>query len=193
MTADPTDVSASHPGGYQFYVTIDGARQGTFKGTAKGTSGRFTAIRFSYEVQIPPRLPIGEGGGHPKHNPISITKEWDAASPQLFQAAATNEPLKSVLFEFVNVTQDGKEETYYQIKLTNAAVFQYKQYTDRLPEGGANTFELEDVSFTFQKIDIAHPPGGTGATATTAGGRIAGTGAATAPERSPARLAMQAR
>jgi len=104
------------------------------------------------------------------------------------------------LFEFVSVTREGKQETYYQIKLTNAAVSQYKQYTDSLPEGGTNTFELEDVSFTFQKIDVEHPPGGTSATATTAGGRTtapgsASTGTVTNPDawsvaaaRLPARL-----
>jgi type VI secretion system Hcp family effector len=165
----PGGISPS--GAYEFYVSVDGSAQGAFKGAALDSAfpGRISAIRFSYEIVAAAGAGTGAGAGRRSLEPVTITKEWDASSPQFFHAAITNEMLKSVLFEFARVVS-GKSELWYTIKLTNAIVSSYKQYTDLLPEGGSSTFELEDVSFTFQKIDVAHADG-TKAGGTAAGGR----------------------
>jgi len=169
----PGGISPS--GAYEFYVSVDGSAQGAFKGSAQesGFPGRISAIRFSYEI-VTATGGAGAATGRRSLEPVTITKEWDASSPQFFHAAITNEMLKSVLFEFARV-HSGKSEVWYTVKLTNAIVSSYKQYTDLLPEGGASTFELEDVTFTFQKIDVAHADGPK-ASGTAAGGRGATSG-----------------
>lgn len=71
------------------------------------------------------------------------------ASPQIFQALTTNEVLKSVV-----VTLPGGAGGTYTIKLGNATVSDVKQYTELL--NGQPTV-LEDVSFTFQRIEVQDP------------------------------------
>lgn len=177
MPGDPTVTSASLPSPYQFYVTVDGSKQGTFKSnTASGAGnqdqGRIAALRFSYEVDIPQAVGTSTATPVRTYSPLTITKEWDAASPQFFAAAVTNEILRTVLFEFMTISQSGQETTFYTITLTSATISSYRQYTAGLPEGGSNTFELEDVSFVFQKIDIANVAANTSASDSVAIGRI---------------------
>src|ERR1051326_3029705 len=120
---------------YEFYVTIQGSKQGTFKGGADGVgktkkNARIPGIRFFFETISPRDLATGQASGKRQHKPILITKEWDAASPQLFSALVNNEILKSVLFEFVKTNAQGAEFVYHTVKLTNASVSDIKAYLD---------------------------------------------------------------
>jgi type VI secretion system secreted protein Hcp len=90
------------------------------------------------------------------HSPVIYTKALGVASPQLLSAFATNEVLKLVV---VNVPgADGGPG--YIVKLTNANISEIRQYTDMV-SGRATVFE--DVSFTYQKIEVQDL--GTGAVA----------------------------
>jgi len=159
----PNGKSPGVPGAYEFYVSIEGAKQGKFQG--QGTHAHKNVIpahSFSYEVISPRDVGTGQPTGQRQHRPVTISKEWGASSPQLFQAAVTNENLKSVLFEFPVTDAHGVEVVHYSIKLTNASVASYKMYTVEHATSG-HTFEVEDVSFTFQKIQMDDLAGKTAA------------------------------
>jgi type VI secretion system secreted protein Hcp len=87
---------------------------------------------------------------------------WDASTPQIIEAASTNESLPLVEFDFVHAGTNGQESIYETIKLTNAVISSVKDYMG-FPEGGApsDPRQLEDVSFTFQKIDVSNNDGKT--------------------------------
>ena len=99
-----------------------------------------------------------------------ITKEWGPATPQIFQALVNNEILKSVLFEFIHTTPDGMEEVYQTVKLANATVSKLRQITGKgesadtaKTQAAYDTHELEEVSFTYQRIEVENLPGKTSA------------------------------
>lgn len=150
---------------YEFYVSIEGTKQGKFKGESvrDAHKAKFAAIGFNYEVISPRDLASGQASGKRQHKPIVVTKEWGASSPQIFQALTTNEVLKSVLFEFIRTTAEGAEEIHHTIKLTNATINSLKQYiqTAAKHEDAYDVHELEDVAFTFQKIEIDNKLGKT--------------------------------
>jgi type VI secretion system secreted protein Hcp len=142
---------AAGPG--QFTVQIEGAKQGRFKGEGPtdASKDRLIGLRFDYEVHLP-RDEHGElqATGKRVHSPIVFAKEWGAASPQLFQAAATGETLKSVTFDFY-AQLGGATDTLYTIRLTNARVASVRQYSD-------NGRFYEDVALLFDKIEVEHRP-----------------------------------
>jgi type VI secretion system secreted protein Hcp len=147
---------------HEFYATIEGTKQGKFKGESprKDHKDKIAGLSFEYETIIPTDVASGQPSGKRQHKPIVITKEWGAASPQFFQACVTNEAMKNVLFEFIKTDAAGKEHVYYTIKLENAFISAYKPYTGR-EEGAkhretADTFELEEIHFTFQKILVTN-------------------------------------
>lgn len=159
---------------YEFYVTVEGTKQGKFKGESirEAHKEKLTGLSYRHEIKSPRDVATGQASGKRQHGPISMTKEWGAATPQIFQALVTNEVLKSVFFEFVATTPEGIEEVYYTIKLVNATVSQVRYMTGgNTVEGSGSakntstydTHELEELSFTYQRIELEHKPGKTAA------------------------------
>jgi len=157
---------------YEFYVTIDAAKQGRLAGesTREVHKDKLAGIGFSYEVSWPRDAPSGQATGKRQHGAVTFTKEWGAASPQLFTALVTNEVLDSVLFEFVRTNDVGVEHVFHTIKLTNAAVTGIHQYVGVQDDAELDNAELEDVALTFRGIEIENVDGRTTAS-DTAGGR----------------------
>ncbi|HEX7337379.1 MAG TPA: type VI secretion system tube protein Hcp [Gemmatimonadales bacterium] len=127
-------------GGTGFSMAIEGTRQGMFPGGPAGIAG----LRFSYALKSPRDVASGQASGKRQHGPVVFTKLVGAGSPQLFQALATNEILKSVVLNLPG----------YLITLTNATISEVKQYTE-VVDGRAAV--LEDVSLTFQRIEVQDP------------------------------------
>jgi type VI secretion system Hcp family effector len=155
---------AGHQAPYRFYVSVDASKQGSFKGTSGFSKDRIPVIGYSFDFVVAPSTATGSAQTHGARPSVVVTKEWDATSPKFYQATLDREVLNSVKFEFVKPSPEGKEETWYKITLTNATILQYKQYTGLLPDGGTNTFELEDMTFTFQKIEVQDVESGATAT-----------------------------
>ena len=147
----------------QLYVTVDGAKQGKFKGEGlEGAKGRIPGVALEYEANAPRDPFSGQASGKRQHKPVVFTKEWGTSSPQFYAALFTNEVLKSVLFEFVSMTSRGNEVDH-TIKLTNAAISGVRQHVHDGTAGGppVDSRELQEVAFTFQKIEIESQAGKT--------------------------------
>ncbi|HXJ01001.1 MAG TPA: type VI secretion system tube protein TssD [Micropepsaceae bacterium] len=146
----------------EFYVTIDGVTTGRFHGetTKEGHKGKITGLEFFYEVKSPRDAATGLPTGKRQHKPVAFTKEWGAASPQLFRSLVTNETLTSVLFEFVKTAPDGKEEISDTIKLTGASVSDFRRYIGNVDnftyDSTSEDRRLETVSFTFRTIEVTN-------------------------------------
>ncbi len=150
---------------YEFYVTIDAARQGRLAGeSAREThKGKIAGIGFSYEVAASREASSGRASSKREHGPVTFTKEWGAASPQLFGALVTNEAITSALFEFVRSNDVGVEHVFHTIKLTDATVTSIHQYVAAQDDAELDNPELEDVALTFRGIEIDNVDGGTSA------------------------------
>jgi type VI secretion system secreted protein Hcp len=136
------------------YISIKGQKQGPFKGEAlqKGAEGKIAGLKFRYELVSPRDIATGMATGKRQHKPVMITKEWGAASPQLFQALATNETLPEVVIDFVGVDPKGMMALSHSIKLTNAYIADISYSTEPIATGGVRL--LEDVTFVFGAIEL---------------------------------------
>jgi type VI secretion system secreted protein Hcp len=153
-----------------FYITIDGIKTGRFHGetTDKAHRGKITGLEFFCEVISPRDVATGQPTGKRQYKPITIVKEWGAASPQLFNALITNETLTNVLFEFVQAGPDGKEQIVETIRLTGATVSAFRQYVGDVGnfvyDSSPDSRKLENVSFSFRTIEITNNVARTSAT-----------------------------
>jgi len=161
VEAEPVSEAAPElvPGKVSFYVTIRGAKQGIFKGqsSTKQHQNEIQGLQFISLLTSPRDAATGQATGKRQYAPIVFTKEWDASSPQIFEAAATNELLSLVEFDFVRSTPDGRESVYETIKLTDATISSVKHYIG-FPDAGEppDSRALEDVGITFRKIEISN-------------------------------------
>jgi len=87
--------------------------------------------------------------GHRKWLPFSITRKIDAASPKLLQALVGGS--KSIELDSYEVGPHGKRTPLYKAVLTGV----------KGNKGKNRSFEIEDFSFTFQKITWTWVKGGT--------------------------------
>lgn len=140
------------------YVTIQGAKQGNFKGssTSKGKEAQIDCVGFSYGIQSPRDAATGQASGKLQHSPIVIIKHLDGSTPQILQAASTDEVLKTVVIELYRVAGNGKNDIYETIRLTNATISKVSQYggTSSPEKLLPNSNPYEEISFTFQKIQV---------------------------------------
>jgi type VI protein secretion system component Hcp len=88
---------------YQFYLSIEGTKQGKIKGSSPSSKTGSLDFRdgvqchgFSYGVSTPYDASSGQASGKRQHSPITITRETGAATPQIFQTVVTNETLRPV-------------------------------------------------------------------------------------------------
>jgi len=152
------------------YVSIQGAKIGLFKGNSitEGNEGKIECIGFRYSVSVPHDLGSGKSSGKRAHSPLVIIKNIDYSTPQLLQAAYSNEILKSVVIEFYKKNAEGRPNVYYKITLTNASISQISQYGGTASaENSTNTVNngntAEEITLTFQNITIEHLIGNTSA------------------------------
>ena len=89
----------------------------------------------------------GTSSGQGQHNPIKVTKDVGASSPQLFQAWVTNELLKTVKINFSG-DERGKTSPWYTIRLTNAVIVKINHV---LIPGAKGQFE--ELEFSYEKIE----------------------------------------
>jgi len=157
---------------YEFYVTIEGTKQGKWKGESPRDKhkDKIGGLSYFHEIKSPRDVATGQASGKRQHGAITITKEWGASTPQSFQCLCTNEVLKTVLFEFFKTNATGEEYLYHTIKLTNATISNIKYMTGAGAGEGASsakhtshldTHELEALSFTYQKIEVENKDGKT--------------------------------
>jgi type VI secretion system secreted protein Hcp len=110
----------------------------------------------------------GLPSGKRQHSPLSITKETDSASPNLFQhCISSREGFPEIVVSIWNTNGQGKSETIaHTITLTNATITGYTRYTPQLGLNGnpghsghatsTSTHELETIQLTFQAIKITN-------------------------------------
>jgi type VI secretion system secreted protein Hcp len=138
----------------ELFLSAEGTKQGKFKGDSTGVAHKdaISALRFNYEVKAPRDSGTGMVTGRRVQGPVFITKPISVSTPQFFNALVTNEVLKTVQLDFFRPTADGREELYYSIKLSNANIADIRQFTDT--DASGKSAQLEDIGFTFQKIEI---------------------------------------
>lgn len=93
----------------------------------------------------------GRAGMRRANDPVVIVRNLDEASKFFVTAAASGEILTSVVFEFKR-TVGTVTEVYQTVRLTNAMVSSVKTIN-----GGDRP--MEEVSFTFQKIEYQNKDG----------------------------------
>lgn len=158
---------ASQAWALDFYVKVNGTKQGAFKGEGTGAQWKdwLPCVDLQYQVSLPLDRDTGLAAGMAQHLPLTIIKRLGAASPQFFQALTTNELLKQVDINLIRPRADGVQEVYYTITLRNANVihlrlFRSQGQPDQLPAG-----DYEEISFRFQTATVSSNVGNTESTA----------------------------
>lgn len=157
-------------------VSVKGKKQGSFAGESPRDAhkDKLEAVAYTFTVKSPRDAATGQASGKRQYGQLQITKKMGASTPQFFQALAGNEPLTTVTLDFYKTNANGEEFNFFTIKLSDATVAAIRQQTgsDAAPSaaaGGKHTQpgvppQMEDISFTFKKIEMENKEAKTMAT-----------------------------
>jgi type VI secretion system secreted protein Hcp len=136
----------------EFYIKIEGTKQGVFKGQSLRDAWKtwIPGLSYSHSVKTVTSLATGLPSGKRQYTPVRALVEWGPATPQIISALVTGEVLKTVTMEFLETTPEGIEQVACQIKLTNALVTAVNM---DVPEAAGSQVKTAWVSFSFQRIE----------------------------------------
>ena len=147
---------------YTAYISIKGQKQGQFAGDGsnKQNKDRILITSFTFSLTSPRDVATGQASGKRQYQPIVVRKHWGEASPQIYAATVTNEVLPTVLIEFVATDAKGLQEVDHSFTLTNATISAVRDFTESV-QSSNQLDELDEISFTFQKIEVKDKSGKT--------------------------------
>jgi type VI secretion system secreted protein Hcp len=172
--ADPARSEETSAMALLAWIAVKAAKQGQFKSETTQANRRdkwMPVVAFTMDVKSPHDAATGQVSGKRQYQPITIVKQWGAASPQALAACAANEVLTEVDIEFTRPATAGGDVVYQSVRLTNATFSQIARFTGR-PDGGEDTsssghtskgdmMELERWALMFQKIEVQDIDGNT--------------------------------
>ncbi|MCC6523188.1 MAG: type VI secretion system tube protein Hcp [Polyangiaceae bacterium] len=150
------------------YLKLKGQKQGNIKGsvTQKGREGKIMVIAVSHGIVSPRDPASGLPTGKRMHKPLVITKTIDAATPLLYNVLVHNENVSELELQFWTPqisasTGTGQEKQHFTIRLWNANIANMSQrmHNTKRPEL-AKLPELEEVAFTYERIEWTWTEGG---------------------------------
>jgi len=145
------------------HMTLEGQKQGKIEGSCdvRGREGTILVQGFKHEVCIPRDPQTGLPTGKRVHNPLTIVKLFDKASPKLYRALTSGEHMKTVELKLYRIDPSGKEEHYFTTKLEDAIVVSIRPWmSNSLAENTDRYFHMEEVSFTYRKVIWTWVPDG---------------------------------
>jgi type VI secretion system secreted protein Hcp len=147
---------------YRAYISIKGQKRDQFSGDGsnKQNKDRILIPSFSFSGESPRDVASGQASGKQHYQPIIIHKRWGEASTQVHEALATNETSPSVFIEFITTDPRGAEVVDHSFSLTNATISALSDFTEGA-QSARQIDELEEISFSFQKIEIKDKSGKT--------------------------------
>ena len=154
------------------YVSIEGSKQGKITSGAttsdsigniyqEGHADESMVEGFSCAVIVPRDPQSGQPSGTRVHQPSSIEKFFDKASPLMWQALCTGETM-NIHLKFYRTNVQGVQEHYFTIKWTDAVFVDAKAtLPDVLNPQNAQYGNMETWQFSYRKVEWTHEVAGT--------------------------------
>jgi len=136
--------------------------QGQSSQTSLGRENSIECVHFSASVKTARETGSGLATGRRQHEPLTILKRIDKATPLIAKALCENAAIEGI-FKFFrpNPTGDGTTEQFYTIKITKGRISSQRQWVpDTINPASSNMPPMEEVSFVFHSIEWTYTDGG---------------------------------
>lgn len=121
--------------------------------TVQGREGSIEVIGFGHGLNLPVDSRSGKITGSRTHSPMSIEKEFDAASPYLYKAVANGQTLQSAELKWYRINDAGQEEEYFSMLLERVKVTGVNPGMPNTKLAGMSQINhMEAVSLMYERI-----------------------------------------
>jgi type VI secretion system secreted protein Hcp len=111
-----------------------------------------------HTVMIPTDPQSGQPTGQRVHQPLTVTKVYDKASPLLYNALTSGERLSMIKIKWYRTTPEGMQEHYFTHELEDAVIVDITAHMPNCQDPSQAHFtHLEDVTFSGCVDDRRRP------------------------------------
>ena len=135
------------------YINFTNSKQAPRKGESS-SFGKSVLHSYNFGVVAPRDASSGMMSGKRTHQPVTIRKEVDQASPSLYQAMLSKKPLECQ----IELYKTGHTRPNYSLQLSGGVVSGIRHGSSTAK--GRGSFEYEEVNFVFQQIEVTWNDGG---------------------------------
>lgn len=108
---------------------------------------------FNHGVHIPYDHNMGRLTGTRVHDQLSITKEFDKATPYLYRAVSTGEPLQKAIIKWYRINDAGVEEEFMHFILENVKIVAVTPVMHNFKSSsGLSNNPTESISLAYERI-----------------------------------------
>ena len=145
------------------YLIIRGQKQGLLRGgnIQRNKEGWIDILAYSHEIQSEIDSSSGFNKGKRQHQPLTVWKEIDRSTVNLFRAFIENETLSSVVLKNYSPNRfgasggSGPETNVYSITLINARIVGIKSEMLNTKANSVAGYErTEEIDFVYEKIEF---------------------------------------
>lgn len=131
----------------------------------KGREGCAEIHTFAYGVDVPSDANSGVLMGVREHQEVVLGKQFDAASPILYNICCKGITLQSMQLKWYHINPQGKEENYFSHLFSNVNIVRYRQFMRHIKDQNNKHYgHQEEIALRFQKIELLYPDGNISAT-----------------------------
>lgn len=118
-----------------------------------GREGAIEMQSFNHGLHIPYDHNFGRLTGTRVHDQLSISKEFDKATPYLYRAVSTGEPLQKAIIKWYQINETGIEEEFMHFILDNVKIVAVTPVMHNFKStSGLNNNPTESISLAYEKI-----------------------------------------
>lgn len=126
----------------------------------KGREGSAEIHSFSYGVDVPSDANSGVLMGVREHQQVVLGKNFDAASPILFNICCKGITLQKLRLEWFRINPQGKEQNYFSHHFSQVNIVSYRQHMPHVKNQANKHYgHQEEIALRFQKIELVYPDG----------------------------------
>jgi type VI secretion system secreted protein Hcp len=129
--------------------------------TVRGNEGKINVYAAEHAIDMLTTPSSGVAVGKQLHKPFTITKAIDMSTPKLYTLLDTQELISEWELTFYTPGRSGQSSNHYTVRLDKARVVSiHFHLPDMRVQAPRNFVEMEDVTFSYQKIEITWIPDG---------------------------------
>lgn len=171
LSLTPAEQSASRASGtalatdpIPLNMWIVGEAQGVIQGASEkqGRADSSDIYALDHKVMAPVSEDTGLPFGWRVHTPLSIVKEMDKSTPQLYQALATGERLQVTIKWYRMDPLTRQEAHYFTTSLADAYIVEVRPFVPMTFDPKWEAYgHMEEVVFSYRQITWTYEPEGT--------------------------------
>lgn len=119
----------------------------------QGRENQIEVLGFNHEVYMPTDRKDGSASGTRVHKDLVLVKNYDKASPKLYQYLCNGKIISSATLTWYRIDEQGAEKEYFKHQLENARITSIRPYMPDVDNPSNEQYKhMEEVSLRYEKI-----------------------------------------